>query len=300
MIENVKLKTTFRRPLLRSGALRPAALLAVSAFLGLASGCMQFQEEWIILPDGSGKMVIRVAVDLETLRKSEKFGVNPKDLEKQLSFSDLAFDKAELGNGFVAMAKPRIEKKDGWRIMTITAYYEDINKVTFGRAGDSSKIKFSFKKEGEGYLLEVDENLFSDAKLDGLDKVEDVPEEQAEAAWEMVKDFTVGFELARSVKMPGAVTSVDGYASKTGRIAINKLTESDLQGLKDIAKAGKIAKPGKRKVVCGKSEVSEADLAAFKEELEDAKAAWPKIQAELKAEAEKKKKDSEKDQKKDE
>ena len=46
----------------------------------------------------------------------------------------------------------------------------------------------------------------------------------------------------------------------------------------------------KRKVVCGKSEISDADVAAFKKELGEAKDAWSKIKAEMKAEAERKKK----------
>ena len=64
--------------------------------------------------------------------------------------------------------------------------------------------------------------------------------------------------------------------------------------LKTLADLGKSMKASKRKVVSGKSQMTDEDLAAFKKELDEAKAAWPKIKEEMLAEAEKKKKDKEK------
>jgi len=274
--------------------LRAVALVAVAAFLVPASGCIRYQEELVVQPDGSGKLVMTMGFSLEILEKLKGMGMDPKENDEKMDFNFQDFEKFE---GIVALSRPRNEKKDGWQTWTVTAYFEDINKVRLvEKDGEAKKVKatFAFRKEGDGYVLEIDDRLMEN---DQMKKMDDMPEEGGEEAWEMMKQFLKGFEMSRGVKMPGTVTSAEGFAKKEGRGAVNKVDESNL---KNMAELSKLVKAAKRKVVCGKSELSEGDVAAFKKELDDAKAAWPKIQEELKAEAEKKNKEREKDQKKEE
>jgi len=269
--------------------LRAMALLAFAAFLFPASGCIRYQEELVVQPDGSGKMVLTMGFNLEILEKLKGMGMDPKENDDKMTFDAKDFEKFE---GIVALTRPKTEKKDNWQIWSVTAYFEDINKVKLvEKEGETKKVKatFAFRKEGDGYVLEIDDHLMEN---DQMKKMDDAPEEGGEQAWEMVKQFLKGFEISRGVKMPGAVTTAEGFSQKEGRGALNKIDEASLKGMADLSK---MAKAAKRKVVCGKSELSEGDVAAFKKELEDAKAAWPKIQEELKAESEKRKKDKEKD-----
>jgi hypothetical protein len=275
-------------------ALRVAALLAVAAFLVPASGCIRYQEELVVQPDGSGKLTLTMGFSLEILEKLKGMGMDPKENEEKMNFS---FKNLEKFEGIVAFSRPKNEKKDNWQTWTVTAYFDDINKVRLvEKDGETTKVKatFAFRKEGDGFVLEIDDRLMEN---DQMRKMDDMPEEGGEEAWEMVKQFLKGFEMSRGVKMPGTVTTAEGFSKKEGRGALNKVDESNL---KNMAELSKLSKAAKRKVVCGKSELSEGDVAAFKKELDDAKAAWPKIQEELKAEAEKKKKDREKDKEKDE
>ena len=272
---------------------RAAALLATLAVLFPAAGCIRYQEELIVLPDGSGKMTLHMGFNLEILDKLKEMGMDPKEDDGKMEFDAKDLEDFE---GIVAITKPKHEKKDNWQTWTVTAYFDDINKVKLYQKGDNRdeerklKVSFAFKKEGEGYVLDIDDRLM---ESDDTKKMDDMPEEGAEQAWEMVKQFLKGFEVSRGVKMPGAVTTVEGFAKKEGRGASNRIDEASIKGMSDLTK---MSKASKRKVACGKSEMSEGDVAAFKKELDDAKAAWPKIQEEMKAEAEKKRKDKEKEE----
>jgi hypothetical protein len=268
-------------------AFRLAALLPVAAFLVLASGCIRFQEELVVMPDGSGKVVFTLGFNLEIMDKFKEMMGGDKEMEEKTTFSAEDMENAE---GIVAFTRPVMAKKDGWRTVTFTGYFEDINKVKiWDKDGEKKTLKasFSFRKEGEGHVLEIDDRFMASDD----NKFEEVPDEGKDQAWAMIKEFLKGFEMSRGVRMPGPVTSVEGFASKEGRSAANKITADSLKNLEDV---GKMMKVAKRKVACGKSDLSDADVAAFKKELEAAKAAWPKIKEEMKAEEEKKKKVEEK------
>ena len=270
-------------------SVRAVAILATLAFLFPASGCIRFVEELSVYPDGSGKMTVSVGFSLEIFDKLREMGMDPKEGEEQMNFEAKDLENFE---GIVAFARPKNEKKDKWQTWTVTAYFDDINKVKMvdkkdGEQPAEVKASFVFKKEGDGYVLEIDDRVMANDQMKGMDEA---PEEGQEQQWEMAKQFLKGFEISRGVKMPGPITSADGFDKKDGRTALNKIDEASLKNMKDLSKA-MTAK--KRKIVCGKSDMSDADVAAFKKELEEAKAAWPKIQEEMKAEAAKKKKASE-------
>ena len=276
-------RTAYRRIPMTRSLIRAAALAACFAVFVPAAGCIRYQEDLVVLPDGSGRMTLSMGFNLEVLEKFKEMGMESPEQDDQMNFD---LEDMENFEGIVALTKPKSEKKDKWQTWTVTAYFEDINKVRLTeKQGEERKTKLSFKfrPEGEGYVLEVDDKF---AQNDDMKKMEDMPEEGAEAAWEMAKQFMKGFEMTRAIKMPGPVTTSEGFAKKEGRVASNRIDESSLKNMDDMKKA---MKAEKRKLVCGKSEMSDGDVSAFKKELEEAKAAWPKIKEELKAEAEKKK-----------
>lgn len=264
-------------------ALRAAAVLAVLAIVFPMSGCIQYREEMIVLPDGSGKMVFHMGFNLDVLEKLKEMGMDPGDTEEEMEFNEEDVDNFE---GIVALTKPKTEKKGNWQSWSVTAYFDDINKVKMFEKDDETSEKklqlaFTFKKDGDGHALEIDDRLMENEDM------EDMDEDAGAEAMEMFKEYTKGFEISRNVKMPGPVTKADGYAKKEGRTASNRFDESSLKDMNEFVKS---LKSVQRKVVCGKSEMTDEDIAAFKKELADAKEAWPKIKAEMKAEAEKKKK----------
>jgi len=266
-------------------ALRAVAVVATLAFLFPVSGCIKIQEDLIVFPDGSGKLTLTLGVSQAFIDKMKEMPGASDGFDEKAGLSSEDMDNAE---GIVAFSKPVKETKEGWVATTYTAYFEDINKVKlWSKEGEKKKLQLSFvfKQDGEGHVLEVDDRFTAD---DETDKMGEMPEEAKDQIWDQVKPMLKGFEISKAVKMPGTVTSVEGYATKSGRQASNKITEEAIKSLEDM---GKTMKAAKRKVVCGKSEVPDADLAAFKKELAEAKAAWPKVKEELKAEEEKKKKE---------
>ena len=264
--------------------IRTLVRAAAIAVLIPTVGCLRYEEELVVLPDGSGKMVLSMGFNLEILEKFKEMGMDPAEQEEEMGID---IEDLENFEGVVAMTRPKGEKKGTWKTWTFIAYFEDINKVRLieKKADDTktTKVSFAFRKEGDGYALEIDDKF---SQNEGLKQIEDLPEEGEEAAWEMLKGFLKGFEMQRAVRMPGPVTSNEGFSKKDGRVASNRVDESAFKGMGDLKKA---MKTEKRKLVCGPSAMSEADVAAFKKELEEAKAEWPKIKEELKAEAKKKK-----------
>jgi hypothetical protein len=266
--------------------IRAAAVLATLAVLFPAAGCIRYQEALVIMPDGSGKMTLNMGFNLEIFDKLKE--MNPAGDQGKLD-DEMTFDMDDVDNmeGIVALTRPKSEKKDGWQIWTVTAYFDDINKVKLkDKEGEEekTKISYSFKKDGDGYVLEIDDKMFDN---DDMKKADDVPEENQEQMWEMAKQFLKGFDVSRDVRMPGTVTTADGFAKKEGRTASNRVVEADIKSMADMMKGMKSAK---RKIVCGKNDLSGGDVDAFKKEIDEAKAAWPKLKEEMKAEAEKKKK----------
>jgi hypothetical protein len=261
--------------------LRVAAFAAVFAFLFPVAGCVRFHEDLVVYADGSGKMTLTVGLSQAFIDKMQEMGGN-EDMEEKAGLDPEDLENTE---GLVAFTKPVASKKDGWSTTTCTAYFDDINKVKiYDKQGETRKVKLAFvyKKDGDNHVLEIDDRFTAD---DSSDKMDELPDEQKAAIWEQAKPMLKGFEISKTVKMPGDVTSVEGYANKNGRSASTKVTEEAIKGLDDL---GKSMKAAKRKVVSAKGD-TDAEFAAFKKELADAKAAWPKIKEELKAESDKKK-----------
>lgn len=252
---------------------------AVAAVLVLAplAGCMKVREELVVMPDGSGKIVLHLMLkargEATKFTEAELMSGDPEEIESKV-------------RGLVALGRPTSTEKDGVVHLTMTAYFEDLNAVKFMDEGEGANAKpkqeFSFRREGETFVLEVSGNVLAD----------EVPErnqsdpELVKQRDEFFKSMWTGFEFRQDVKLPGKITSVDGYQSRFDRVASYVVGEKDLQKVSDQKKINDVTR---FKATCARSEVSEAEAAEFRKELEKAKADWVELRKEMKKKAERRK-----------
>lgn len=246
--------------------------LAALALLLPVAGCMKLDEQILILPDGSGKIVYMFAMNPDLASMGGEAAKDPYD--EMMSSDPEEFEKN--AGGIVAMARPERVEMGGWKGVKITFYFEDVNKL---QLGDSGKTRFSLKKEGADFVFEV-----VDKQFDSGEKPDETNEEMKKQMEEMFKKMMGGFDYKAAVRMPGKVKKAEGYTKTDGRTASLHVMEKDVQNQQDFGK-----KLGSRKATCGPSEVSEAEAAAFKEELAKAKKEWVALREEMKRNAEKKK-----------
>ena len=253
-------------------------VLALACALG---GCLKLKQEFLVMPDGSGKMTMTIAMKADPNLPGGK-GMSAADM--------MAEDPEKMNKGMpgvVAVTRPKEEKKDGWTYITFSAYFDDVNKMSM-KQGDQedapTMLDAKFAKQGDGYVFELMGKGAGDAakQLGG----DDAPPEAKAQIEAMLKEMLAGFEMKFGVKLPGAVTEVTGFTVKEGREASFAISD------KDLAKPGdmkKLENAKSMKAVCGASQISAADEAAWKAEVAKAKEEWEGLKKEMKANFEKKK-----------
>ena len=257
--------------------MRKAMLAPVLVLLACFSGCLKVREELTVMPDGSGRIVLTFTIpakgEAAKFTEAELLAADPDELQEKV-------------RGLVALTRPTAEQKDGTVRLRMTAYFDDINALKFmdEAEGDKPKPKqeFAFRREGETFVLEITGNLLAD---DMPDRGKADPELVRQRD-EFFKAMYVGFELRQEVRMPGRITAIEGFQGKEDRTASYVIGEKDLQKAADQKK---INDAGKFKVTCARSEVTDADAAEFRKELEKAKADWVELRKEMKKAAEKRK-----------
>ena len=252
-------------------------LLLAALILPAFSGCMKVREEFVVMPDGSGKLTL--VFTIETKGEAARF------TEQELMAGDPDEIESKV-RGLAAMTRPTVEKQEGIVRLRMGAYFDDINAVKFMDEGEGDKAKpkqeFSFRREGETFTLEIKGNLLAD----------EAPErgaadpELARQRDEFFKAMFVGFEFRQDVKMPGRVTVVEGFQSKEDRQASYVIGEKDLQKAADQKKVNAVSK---FKVSCARSDITDAEAADFRKELEKAKKDWVELRKEMKKAADKRK-----------
>ncbi len=251
--------------------------LAVLSLLLAFSGCMHVREEIVVMPDGSGRLtlhfVIKTKGEAAKFTEDELLSADPDEIQEKI-------------RGLVALARPVAEQKEGAVHLRMSGYFDDLNAVKFMDDGEGDKTKakqeFSFRKEGETFVVELKGNLLADESPERARKDPEV-EKQRE---EFFKAMFVGFDFRQDVKMPGKVTLVEGFQSKAERTATYHIGEKDLQKPDDQKKINEVSK---FKVSCARSEVTDAEVADFRKEADKAKADWPQLRKDMKKNAEKRK-----------
>ena len=245
------------------------------ALLSLA-GCMKIRQELLVMPDGSGRLTL--VFSIRSKGETAKF----TETELMSGDPDEITDKVR---GLAALTRPTMEEKDGVVRIRMTAYFDDVNALKFMDDGEGAQAKpkqeFVFTRDGEACTLEIKGNLLADEAPPRETKDAEI-EKQRE---EMFKAMFAGFEFRHDVKLPGRITVAEGFQSKEDRVASYAVGEKDLQRPADQKKVNEASR---FKASCGKSEVSDAEAAEFRKELEAAKAGWAALRKEMKGRSEKK------------
>lgn len=290
-----------------------ASTLALLLALPLA-GCFKQKQHCTVMPDGSGKLTVTFGMkkDMVTMMESMAAGMGGEEAgganEIKSMLNPSPDDLLKNSEGCVAFSEPKREEKDGFVTVSYTCWTDDINKVkvydTMNSDGPGAGMgddmedegaapaapaarkvaaAMVFKKDDAGYTLEW--------KTEGMGKMDEGMKEfstegkseeekaQAEMMKGMMKGMMEGLEVSIVVDMPGQASSPDGFFTTEGRTGTFRMTLDDMldetkmkamgERMKKLAGASPVLK-------CGKSEVSDDAVKAFREEMAKAKADWEK------------------------
>ena len=263
------------------------------AALASLPGCIQAEEAATLMPDGSGKLTLKFALKksmIEMIAQLGKAGGDEKAPDPFDQFKDPAKLKAN-GEGIAAWGEPKKEEDADWVRVSITGYFEDINKVKMysesNQGGDAQK-KLSFgakyEKAGEGGKLTMSSELTDDFRKMGKDAGAGGNEELAKAMIEAMKPMLEGMKISMSVTVPGPIEGAGSFLEKKDRTATFSLdgktildTMADPKGpaAKKLESFGAASDKG-TPITWTKTTVSAEDEAAFKKEMAAAKESWEK------------------------
>src|SRR5689334_16453010 len=95
-------------------------LLIAALILPAFAGCMKVREEFVLMPDGSGRLTLHFTIetkgDAAKFTEEELMAGDPDEIESKV-------------RGLVAMARPMAERKAGVVVLRMTGYFEDINAL---------------------------------------------------------------------------------------------------------------------------------------------------------------------------
>jgi len=251
------------------------AFLAAAGAAGPLDSCYGYNDHLVLMPDKSGKI---------------EFVTSEKTSESSLDKAKAGiFKLSEDTGGFAAFTMPTYELKDGWAIVRCTVYFEDINLLNYikGRKHTGEKIAVTPHDEclhfalitrpndKTYFILHIEDWLFSE-----------LPGATGERKWEEMKKDSENIVIRR-VTVPGKVQWRDGFRDFQSLDGRTVTLERSPKTIKRVQDALEFPVAGARRVEFVGNEVTDAELAAFRKELEAAKAAWPKVKEELQAAARK-------------
>ncbi len=255
-----------------------ARLLCFAVAASFLAGCLESDQQTVVMPDGSGKIVWTIGVQMKEGDKEEPL--------KQDKVSEME----QAAEGIVAWAEPKVTKENGWYKVTLVAYFDDISKVKlFQDKGGEKKemLSFVYVKNGDGGTLTLKDATLDDAAKDQEEKKEEEPQSEeakkfAEEMKKQMKEMLKGMKISSGVKVPGSVTASEKFTKTEGRVASVVLDEKlllDAMDEKPEAKKAIKEMAGEHKVTWTKNETTAEEVEGFKKEMAAAKAAWEKKKA---------------------
>jgi hypothetical protein len=261
--------------------------LALPAVLLLAlGGCLQTDYETTLYPDGSGKMLIRLAMrqtGIRRLRETRRPGDLPPEVRAVLQQIQKPERIKEYFSGVVGWKPIKVEEDADWLRATYTVYFDDINQLQLHNDGSLAEggrqPVFSWK------LIQAPDGgrtLYQITGLKGLPAFKIQPGDQAEAR-EMAKKMEPVLEELRvslRINVPGMIKDSKGVLEVDGRSAswkmdgalfrgaLSNLEGSEMKRFRDIMDV-----PESRISWTG-SDVTPTQLEAWKAELAAAKNEW--------------------------
>jgi len=269
--------------------MRRTFLALVLAAALATPGCLKLKDRTVVLPDGSGKIAMRVGLSSDAIE-------SVTNLSNQESYDLAAEQLKEMRRdwkGFVAFTRPIKSEDGGWTYVTFDAYFDDLNAVQVWREDVRTEERVLMKSfelepvEGGGFELTFRHKTLQDLATrfakqaeENSGEMSEEERETAETMRAMVESMFEGLALDFAVEMPGDITRATGFSNTTGGTAALRVTLADLL---DEKRVKALAEHQELTVRCGPSTWKESDIADFKEELTDAKAEWKKILAEVEA-----------------
>ncbi len=276
--------------------------------LAVLAGCLQAEQEAVLMPDGSGKVTITMAFR----QMGEGGGAmmpgmpRARQGDPMKEFTD-PLRLEEDAQGICAWVTEGPKEEDGWTRASVTGYFEDINKVKiYSRNAQTGKRDVSFvavcEKVGDSSALILSNSLGAAIKQGQQNRQNQDPE-VAKRFVEMLKPMMGDMKVSLSFEVPGEVQEASEFMKKRGRKAVFDLNADaifapvlepdgpDAKRMKQFTEAEDAT------IVWSGNKVSDEDLAKFKKELERAKEEWAKT---LEKAKKKKAEEAEKSEKKDE
>jgi len=239
-------------------------LLLATALTLLVSGCVKVKQAVSVMPDGSGKMVLTLGANQEMQQPGQP----------DMSEVDL-LEMNDESSGFVAFTKPKVTEEAGWKYVSFTAYFDDINKVRLGKEDGEGQppAKYAFDKDGEGFKLIVT-NAMTAQMGKGIAEQPDPDQQQLL----MAQMALAGLRIEETYELPGKVAEAPAGGTSEGRVASVVMTDADIFN----KEKGKVFAGGDpRTITTAANEVTEEAAAAWKAELTAAKAEWEALKKEL-------------------
>lgn len=238
-----------------------AFALAASIPSMMLDSCIDIEHTLTLMQDGSGKFVVTVAFDKRDPETPDE------ELLRELSLTQLA-------EGFSAWAAPSSKRKGKTILTTLTGYFDDINKVRWFNEKAGKKrdllLSYTYRRAGAGGTLTTEDAMVDGLKKDAARPVRDASEKPDDDRYQV------------TVKVPGRIVESKGYRKTQERTASleieDKLVFSARKGDKDALKVTD-ALSGTMTITWTLTEVTPAELEAFRKEHAAVRESWKSLKA---------------------
>jgi hypothetical protein len=192
------------------------------------AGCLQVDEILTLLPDGSGKLELKVALQKSFLTFIEKMDEGRRKSLEQMR-ADLKDPVRLLGptEGFTAF-RPGAFTDDGqWMRGSITAFFKDVNRVRMKEnRGEGWSASYS-----PGDLTVTNRlNELLTVFNDSIGSADGTPE-QRKAALEFGRPLMASLRIRIAVSVPGEISDIEGFMTHDGVTASTTVGPEQLIGL---------------------------------------------------------------------
>jgi len=257
-----------------------AAAFAFAAGLPSVSmtTCVDIEYSVTLKPDGTGKFILIATSGGEEIKTH-----SPDEILRG------GLDITRQTDGFAAWLEPVVTRHGKVSSLTLTGYFDDINKVRLYNDEPGKKrdliLSFELRKSGKGGTLTC-----TDAEVE---------KRKVRAAEPATKDETSNHDDRYwvTVQPPGKITAAKGFTESKDRTAMiridDKVIFSARKGDKEALKiTDQLASP--MTVTWAKDDISEEGIAKFRKEFAAAREAWKSLKPrheKLRQEMDKEKKD---------
>lgn len=274
--------------------MRVAGLLLLALPLLFTTSCVQADQTFTLWPDGSGALVLNVAVKKQVIKMIEelakKNGGKLPDGQPFRNPFDAMRDPGDLARdseGIAAWVPNGASEDAEWYRGSVIGYFEDIGKVRLYSSkmtpqGPLRKVAFSAKlqRTGTGGTLTLERFVRDEIAELGERLAQEPNPEAAKAALDLIKPALQGLKVKLSLKLPGPITASDGFMTAENQTVsvgfdanLMLSVVTDPQG-EDAQKLRKISLSPSSSVTWQHGDVDPVAFATFKQDMADAKAKY--------------------------